>query len=64
MKRDIDEKKLRDIFEELEFRTLAQRILPTENSEKKTKNYSYQTNLFAEFEEKDSEEKNIQLSAT
>ncbi len=58
LKRDIDEKKLRDIFEELEFRTLVQRILPTENSvEKKTKNYPYQTNLFAEFEEKDSEEK-------
>ncbi|MBP1617044.1 MAG: polymerase [Bacteroidetes bacterium] len=58
LKEEINEEKLRTIFEELEFRTLLQRIFPNEkSSEKQAKNDPYQTNLFAEFEANPTEEK-------
>ncbi len=58
LKEEINEEKLRTIFEELEFRTLLQRIFPNvKSSEKQTKNDPYQTNLFAEFEANPTEEK-------
>ncbi|OJU45883.1 MAG: DNA polymerase I [Bacteroidales bacterium 45-6] len=58
LKEEINEEKLRAIFEELEFRTLLQRILSTEkSSEKQAKNDPLQTNLFAEFEASSTDEK-------
>lgn len=58
LKEEINEEKLRTIFEELEFRTLLQRIFPNEkSSEKQVKNEPFQTNLFAEFEANPTEEK-------
>lgn len=58
LKEEINEEKLRAIFEELEFRTLLQRIFSSErSSDKQSKNDPLQTNLFAEFEANTTEEK-------
>jgi DNA polymerase-1 len=58
LRKEINEEKLRTIFEELEFRTLLQRIFPAETPpEKKDKNSPFQTSFFAEFEDTRQEEK-------
>lgn len=50
--KEINVEELRAIFEELEFRTLAERILPKQ-SEKNSTDSPLQTNLFTEFQEKE-----------
>lgn len=56
-KKEINEEKLHEIFEELEFRTFINRIIKTETVSKQTsKNDPRQTSLFDELEGNDTEE--------
>lgn len=58
LKTEIDADKIKSIFEELEFRTLLQRILPSEKGTTAIpKSGPIQTSLFGEFEDNSTEEK-------